>query len=293
MDKRALIWQDGPLVSDTPPLVESMAAGISLAEGWRCIRRNAGYFNAANHERDVDLAVVCKYRGKWVPIVETHHRHGKPVILLELGYLRRGTTCLKVAPGYFQASLNRLCWLPPDDCPSDRFEALGMPLAPERKRQKKTGDILILGQVPDDGQHLLDEAALSAWYVAAVEKIRQHTDRKIVFRPHPKIAHRNLCPNADEMQTGVPLEEALAAAHACVTYNSTAGTEALLAAVPVVCSPAAMYAPWAETDFAAIEKPAVGDREQYFARLAYAQWTHEELRSGDAFRFLLRYLEAK
>jgi hypothetical protein len=289
MDNRCIVWQNGPATRDTNPLVQAMAEGINATDGWRVIRRNSQYFNASRAETDVDLALFFGFRSRARALVAGHRENGTHVILVELGYLRRATSWV-VDGAYYQASVDHLCWLPPMDCPTDRFDGLGLKL--KTRRAKKGEDILILGQVPSDGQHGLPDEALANWYSQAVITLRAHTDRRIVFRPHPRVADLDLCPSADEQQDpATPLADAFKAASACVTYNSTAGTEAMLEAIPVVCSETAMYAPWAETDLAAIEAPHVGDRQQYFVRLAYAQWTLEEMRSGQAFAFLRPFLE--
>jgi hypothetical protein len=64
----------------------------------------------------------------------------------------------------------------------------------------------------------------------------------------------------------------------------------LLAGVPVFCDPRAMYAQLANLDLAALEEPffpSAEERWAYFARLAWAQWTLDELRTGAPLQFLL------
>ena len=286
--KTCTILQCGPSESDTNPLVQSMAEGIATSEGWQIKRLNGTYFTDADAAGD--LAVVCGAKRQSKVILDAFRKANIPVIILELGYLNRATT-YRSETAHYQCSLNDLCWMPPAPCPSDRFEKLGLKL--RKRRAKKGSHILILGQVPGDGQHHMDADALTTWYADAVRQIRERTELPIVFRAHPKAASFGLCPDADSQQdpAKVTLKTALRNAVTCVTYNSTAGTEAMLDAIPVICSQVAMYAPWADSDFAHIEAPNTGDREDYFSRLAYAQWTHAELQSGEAFAFLRQFLE--
>lgn len=291
---RCLVWQNGPSNRDVNRLVACMEQGIAGTPGWKCVRRNANYINSGHGETGFAASLQFGFRDKEHAIAKAMAANGAANIFVELGYLRRANS-LDVETAYYQASIGHTCWLPPVPCAMDRFEALGMPLETRRttrgRPRKSAGSVLLLGQVPGDGQHGLKQQPLADWYANAVATIRANTDRPIVFRPHPKAAALDLCPDADQQQSPtVPLADAFRDAHCAVTYNSTAGTEAMLAGVPVVCAPVSMYAPWAETDLAAVESPAVGDREDYFARLAYAQWTREEMRSGEAFRFLLQFL---
>jgi hypothetical protein len=193
-----------------------------------------------------------------VALAAGHREDGIHVTIAELVYLQWAPS-LAAEAAYCQAGIDGLCWLPPADCPTDRFESLGLKLL--SRRAKKGEDILILGQVPEDGQHGLPKEAWAVWYAQAVEALRANSERKIVLRPHPRVADLDLCPSADEQQApSTPLAEASKGAWACVAYNSTAGTEALLGAIPVICSETAMYAPGAETDLAAIGEPHVGAR---------------------------------
>ncbi len=298
VDSRCLVWQTGPTSRDVNKLAAVMEQGIAATPGWVCVRRNANYINSGHGETGFALSLQFGHRGKERAIARAMAENGAQNLFVELGYLRRANK-LDDEAAYYQVGLGRTCWLPPCPCPRDRFEALGMPMETRTARRAgkgskatPSGHVLILGQVPGDGQHGRSQQALAAWYSAAVATIREHTDRRIVFRPHPKARALGLCPDADEQQdSATPLAEAFRAAHCAVTFNSTAGTEAMLAGVPVVCDPLSMYAPWAETDLTAVEKPAVGDREDYFSRLAYAQWTRDEMRSGLAFAYLLQYLQ--
>jgi hypothetical protein len=238
MDNRCIIWQNGPATRDTNPMVHAMAEGIDAIDGWRTVRRNGQYFNASTAETNVELALFVGFRSRARALVAGHRENGIHVTLVELGYLRRSTTYRDEA-AYYQASIDQLCWLPPVDCPTDRFDALGLKL--KARRTKKGEDILILGHVPSDGQHGLAEQALAAWYAQAVTMLRVHTHRRIIFRPHPRVADLDLCPSADEQQDPTtPLADAFKAARACVTYNSTAGTEAHLGAIPVICADAVL-----------------------------------------------------
>jgi len=77
----------------------------------------------------------------------------------------------------------------------------------------------------------------------------------------------------------------LAGARLVVTWNSNVGHEALLAGVPVVAHGPAAYA-----ELAGETLPSVDARREYFHRVAYGQWTLDEMRSGACQRFIVDHL---
>lgn len=230
------------------------------------------------------LGICNGLRGEKRGAVECFNSLGIPVIVTDLGYVRRRE--------YFQTSLNTIGWVPPFPCPPDRFTQLGVALQP---RQAKGEDIVVLGQVPGDAQHAMTDEELLGWAQLTIYKLRKQTKRRIIWRTHPYITPEKASAEevgADEVSLGVmtPLDADLGRAHAVVTFNSTAGIEALMAGIPVFCSPRAFYSPLCNRLSSDIEKPhfpSDTQRQDFFNRLAYAQWSKGELKSGQAARWLL------
>ena len=79
-----------------------------------------------------------------------------------------------------------------------------------------------------------------------------------------------------------PLSADLEGASGVHIWSSSSGVHALLEGIPVFCD--APY--WIMKEAAANSKPQV-DRHVAFERLAWAQWTCEEIASGEPFRHLL------
>src|SRR5690606_11277064 len=67
--------------------------------------------------------------------------------------------------------------------------------------------------------------------------------------------------------------------HRMVTWNSTAAYEALTRGIPVTCDPSAAYASVAELD-------DVEAAQRLLNRMAYTQWTIDEIRAGACWRAL-------
>ncbi|MCY1239604.1 hypothetical protein D9M72_524080 [compost metagenome] len=144
--------------------------------------------------------------------------------------------------------------IPAFECPADRFEALGLELHPATQN---TAPVVLCGQAVGDAAHPFDtQEKLDEW-VASVP----HDE----FRPHPL--------TGEELE---PLGELFARAGQIVTWNSNIGNDALLAGVPVEAMGPATYS-----------GVSLDERAAYFARLAYGQWTVDEMAEGLAAEFLL------
>jgi capsule polysaccharide export protein KpsC/LpsZ len=202
---------------------------------------------------------------------------GVPCLVVELGYLKRAHSNGDL-DGYFQLGWDRLCWVP-DNVPPDRWERLELKLEPTHK----PGDyILVAAQVGNDAQHNLTSRQLCTWLTKEARALEKKLRKPAVWRPHPAQRHwrpDTWNPRLIQNPSAVSLGKALEHAHTVLTYNSTLGVDAMLKAVPVYSHGTAHYASHAVEDY--------GTRLKYLTRLAYAQWTLEELASGEAVQFAL------
>jgi capsule polysaccharide export protein KpsC/LpsZ len=223
-------------------------------------------------------------------------RAGVPVIILELGYLRRSSGMSSLV-GYNQAGWEKIGWVPPFACPPDRFDALGLHLMEKRAGYKQdtrvnnpVDCILVAGQVGNDAQHGCSSKELGAWLARRLAKL-QRADRAlaklpVVFRPHPNQPKAELPPGVihqRQLPAQVSLTDAIDNARLVLTYNSTAGVDSMLRGVPVVSHPCAHYHKHAVEDYS--------KRLAYLSRLAFAQWNLSEFESGEALSFLLQHYE--
>lgn len=113
------------------------------------------------------------------------------------------------------------------------------------------------------------------WPLRIVEELKRVTDRKIKVRRHPGDSH-------------APVENELAGAHAVVTWASGAAVKAIAAGVPAFYGLKNwIVAGAAKHGVDEIEDPFLGDRLPTFRRLAQAQWTADEIATGEPFQWLL------
>ncbi len=140
--------------------------------------------------------------------------------------------------------------------------------------------VLVCGQM---GGSYSEYAMPNFWPDRVLAELRRHTDRPIVYRPHP--VRRRL---PDMAHQGVvisdpsrPLSEDLEGAHACVVWTSNSATEALIAGIPVFYEgPTLKLGSLARRGVSRIEAPAYPDREPALWELAWSQWTKDEIKTG-------------
>jgi hypothetical protein len=113
------------------------------------------------------------------------------------------------------------------------------------------------------------------WPRRKAEQIGRESRFPVRLRPHPG----NSAPK-------VALEADLAGARAVHVWQSTSGVHALVAGVPVFCDSPTWIMKGAASS-GSVDEPTLPDRAPHFERLAWAQWTVDEIASGEPFRHLL------
>lgn len=147
-----------------------------------------------------------------------------------------------------------------------------------------TGDyILILGQVKGDSS--LKGKDIEQWYSKLAKEVRRYYGLPVYFRPHPVSRRRG----GYLAIKGIPklegsLEEAINGAFFTIAYNSNACLDSILSGVPCFAGDMGTVA-WdlCMKDLHQIIRP---ERESTVHRIAWTQWTLEEIASGFALRAL-------
>jgi hypothetical protein len=151
----------------------------------------------------------------------------------------------------------------------ERFDGLGIAV----RRWRDNGSHVLVCPSRGIGQNPQPKD----WTEKTVARLKKLTDREIRVRAHPgnwKALPEH--PDAD-------LARDLDGAWACVIWASTAGLRALINGVPVIrTAPHWIAADAAGDDLAQIESPPMPDRMPVFHRIAWAQWSLEEIASGYA-----------
>jgi hypothetical protein len=234
--------------------------------------------NSMNSDAVVVWSVL--WHGRMAPnqqVYQHYRAQGKPVIIIEIGALYRGTTW-KISvnnitsQGYY-GHLTDLDW--------DRPAKLKISLATQLGSKP---NIIIAAQ--HDRSLQVAGVNMTDWVKTTIDILRLNTDRPITIRPHPRcrLMLNNLPP-------GVSVESPKKLAntydsydmhfdcHAVVNYNSGPGIQAAIAGVrPLVESSSLAYP--VGVGFADIEQPYTKDRHLWLTQICHTEYTQEELQKG-------------
>jgi hypothetical protein len=213
---------------------------------------------------------------------------GKPVLILEVGTLKRGQTW-KVSVNH----INSLGQFGNDvDLDIDRPSKLGISLKepPSMRRQ----EILIACQ-HERSLQWDSMPPTSSWVLNLVKEIKSHTDRHIVVRPHPRsslplqnqdftvIYPQRVHDSYDEFDIDYNY-------HCVINHNSGPCIQAAIQGIPVICDRSSL-AGILSGKMEKIEEISLPDREDWFLKLSHTEWTVEEIANGISIKRLEKYLK--
>lgn len=235
-------------------------------------------------QHDVSCAVMYGMSTEHIALLKLYRGQGVPVVVVDLGYWGRdqgGTIS-----GYHKVAVNH--WHPQDaqlrlPVPPDRWDRLGLTIKPWRR----SGETVLVAGMGPKSQPLYELGAAQEWDISAIERIREVSKRKIVYRPKPgHVAALPPIPGTVYSPPEESLAHRLAEAWCVVTNHSNVGIDALVAGVPVFCRDGAARG-LALDDLSRIEDPIYpSGRERLMHALAYCQWTVAEMEKGTTWNHL-------
>lgn len=265
----------------------------SIFEAFGSSLKNAGH-DVVYNDMEADVAVIWSvlWSGRMKPnkkVFDHFKDQNKPVLVLEVGSIKRGKTW-KI--GLNGVNKMNYPYLDKIDMDMSRAEQFGIKL----KDWTYTGDkILIACQ---HGKSLQWSGLMKPddWIMRVVEKIREHTDRPIALRPHPRapISVHKFYGLVDELQQPEKVNSfdefdlSFDNVWAVVNWSSSPGIRAVLDGVPAYTGPRSIAYPVANPikDFSNIENPVRPDREEWFKRYLYSEFTVKEIREGFAWELV-------
>lgn len=211
-------------------------------------------------QSNADLAVVWSIND---PIYIARREQQLDTLVLECGYL--GDRLQHASAGF--NGLNGRAEFHTEHVDEQRAKKWAHMLQPEHK-----GDVVtIMGQVVTDSA--VKHVNFKKWIEHSAAQLHAY-GYDVVFRPHPKGSNASV---------QLPLitdeyERVLQRSKWIVTFNSNAGVDAALAGCAVTAQDiGSMVYDIADHDL--IYKP-IANRKRWLERLAYCQWTLDEMRSG-------------
>lgn len=152
----------------------------------------------------------------------------------------------------------------------NRWSALDIELKPWRE----DGDFLLV--LPQRSIGEKGVAMPRNWLNITLEHLKKKTKRPIKVRHHP-----------GKDRDAMPIEDDLEGAWAVITWASGAGIKSIVNGIPVFYQMHNWIGASAATNIIDIENPWIGDRRPMLHRLAWAQWNWDEIKTGEAFKWLL------
>ena len=197
--------------------------------------------------------------------------------------------------GVFPTTGNYM-WDNPDPT---RWQSISRNLNLKLKPERQDGHhVLVCCQ--RNGGWSMGELNVVEWLKYTVRRIRKFTDRPIVVRAHPGDKKAQQYLRFKFKQTGVRLStnthilQDFVNCWAVVTYNSSPGVAAAIEGIPVfVTDPNPQVSQAfdvAETELRRIDRPKLPDRQAWIEKISMCHWNFEELRSGEAWRHMRKYV---
>ena len=264
------------------------------AHGWDTEIINGNYNCSKVTEKDI-LIIWNRHIDQDALALQFENK-GAKVFVLENPYLstKDEESWVSVGLGYH----NNLKYAPKLLDSGERFKSFGLDIKPWRKDGKH---ILYTTQAKMYNQKGLgwkDYATPAGSDEDIIQKIRKLTERKIVFRLHPKSKDytplrrsigRTVSVSNAEAIGRCSIQSDLKNAWATVVWTSNSATDSLLAGIPVfIIGPGVYMKSVCHMGLNFIENPKLPDgRLDLFNRMAWAQYSVNEVRSGFMFDCLL------
>jgi len=269
------LWREFGALNSTPVFD---AFEHSLVSNGHTVTNSSDVRNA-----DVHVLWSVLFNGRMTPnqrIWTDAKTFDKPVIVLEVGGIKRGTTWKVALNG-----INRDAYFGAGLFENNRSKKLQLKLKPWRTDGEY---ILICGQ-HDKSLQWQNMPRMSQWIMNSIEQIQQHTDRPIIFRPHPRcrleaIEHqyKNVIRQSPRQLPGTydDFDMRFDNIFCTVSWSSNPGIHSIISGVPSFVGPSSLAYDVAGHDLSDINNPPMPDREDWLEYYANTEYTLQEIKQG-------------
>ena len=266
------------------PIFEAFAK--SIIDAGHTVIYNEPY-RVMGHYDNYDIAVIWSVlwsgrMSKNKDVWEQNRLLNKPVIVLEVGGIKRGTTWKVGLNG-----INRTAYFGEQNNDGNRASHLGLVCEPWRSNGNF---ILVCGQ-HDQSLQWQGMPSMSNWVTRTIDDIRTHTNRPILFRPHPRCPLPNIEKEFKNVHRQQPRK--ISGSYddydmdfndiwATVSYSSNPGVHSIINGIPAFVGTSSLaYDVANDIDFMHdIENPIMPDRQQWLNDYAHTEYTLEEIAQG-------------
>jgi len=287
---RIEIWpQHGPL--NSKPIFDAFITSL----------QNAGeqlYINKSADNADVAVIWSVLWRGRmeqYKKIWDRYRSQGKPVIVLEVGGLRRNKS-FKIGIN----GINRDADFANQEFDDQRWPLFGHELRP----WNPTGELIVICGQHDTSEQWKGMPRMSTWIEQQINEIRKYTQRPILVRPHPRnqinfdeTKFKNVkirVPKRDfRTYDDTDFKATLGRTWAVVNHSSNPAMEAVIQGIPVFVSESSLCHEVGNTHLYEINKPAMPNRFTWANQLAYTEWFEDEIEQGLPWARIKKRLEER
>lgn len=180
---------------------------------------------------------------------------------------------------------------------SDGARRLARNINITERTNNTAGDIVIFGQVYNNfGLAHLGAKKAAHYFRTLPGKIREYTDRRIIYRMHPNNYDHKLNTYIQDIDNifisqGRDMDEDLKNASCTITRTSMATGRGLLQGIPAICEDNINLAyPVCEHKISNINNPRMGNITQWVNDVCYAEWSDAEILKGLPWIYLKNHL---
>lgn len=238
--------------------------------------------------RRFDAVVFYGLRGPFKDMYGRARGAGVSTVYADLGFWNRKRFEGDVN-GYHKLSVNCLhaTHVLPIDVPTDRFEQVGIDIKPYIKGK---GDHVLLLGLSKKAAWAYD-LLFEGWERSKAAQVRRYTDKPIIYRPKPNAelyANKALGDVFSPAKGGLSISQDLARSSFAVMRHSNVAIDALVEGVPYYTEDGIgkLWATPIESLETSPRFPDDNERIKMLSKVAYAQWSVEEMQNGTAWEFL-------
>lgn len=252
------------------------------------------------NDMDADVAVIWSilFAGRMEgnrKVWEHFTKQGKPIIVIEVGALKRNETW-RVGLGGIN---NGAEFANHTNLEEDRVEKFGIKLQP----WKTDGQFITIATQRPDSHQWSSMPTVEVYLRNAIGKIREHSSRDIVIRPHPRDRITDFHGVAAEFKdvffdvprnTGIDdnfnFSDILDRSWCVINHSSNPAIEAVINGVHAYTSCQSFAYPMSIKQWRDIESPPCNNREQWLKELTHIEWWPDEISEGKPWKRLKDYL---
>ena len=241
---------------------------------------------------DIDVAVVMGISRAAKRYFEEFLAAGRHTTYLDKGLTRHGDDRYgNRLPKYYRVSVDAFQateYFMRRDRPPDRWEALGYEMKPWRK-VGKDGHVVVAGGSEKYSFWHEHDGGATGWAWRVIDEVRKHTKRPIIYRPKPSWADAVPIKGTRFSRPPTVLMQELENCHALVTFGSNSAVTSICQGVPAFVLGDGIAKPMGLSDLSKIEDPyypSDKERRRWAHCLAYAQFSLEEMASGECWAVL-------